>query len=109
MFEREQLRAKLLEGRVEEIKLRRRTLAEAVPVAAPVSTPGELVANLNPDNPDDYLRIINIDKEFREALHNFQDFVKQVIKKRQAQVYRMEPTSFEMDLTDSELELGPPL
>lgn len=102
MFEREQLRCKLLEGRVEEIKLKRRTIAEVVPMNTTLSTIINLVSQLNPDNADDYLQLISIDQEFREALKNFQETVKQVIKKRQAISYRMEPTSFEIDLNDSE-------
>lgn len=103
MFEREQLRAKLLEGRVEEIKLRRRSVAEVqsqehiLPAAPSTNT------DLNPDNPDEYMQIINTDLQFRDTLNSFNETVIQVIKKRQEQKFRMEQTVFEMDATDEQL------
>lgn len=101
MFEREQLRCKLLEGRVEEIKLRRKTEVQAKESAMiePIVDP-----DLNPDNPDEFLQIITIDTVFRDVLNNFQETVKQVIKKRMEQKFKMEPTSFEKELPESEIE-----
>lgn len=103
MFEREQLRAKLLEGRVEEIKLRRKTLAEKQTTGSQIMKP-EIDPNLDPDNPDDFLQIITLDPEFRDILNSFRETVKQTIKKRMEQKFKMEPTSFEKELTDAELE-----
>lgn len=99
MFEREQLRCKLLEGRVEEIKLRRRTAAEAQAMSSIAPEP-IVDPDLNPDDPDDFMQIISTDTEFRDVLNNFQETVKQVIKKRMELKFKMEPTSFEMDLPD---------
>ena len=93
MFEREQLRSKLLEGRVEEMKLKQRTQqAESEAPPPEVIQPEE---DLDPDNPEEFLRIIASDDEFREALNNFKDYVIKVVKKRQLRTYVMEKTDFE--------------
>ncbi|XP_011295440.2 dynein intermediate chain 3, ciliary [Musca domestica] len=102
MFEREQLRCKLLEGRVEEIKLKhrltaadleRKTLIEAQEKEKIAPEP------LDPDNPDEFLRIITSDEEFRDIFNSFQDHVLKTDKKRQKREYIMDLTDFEMELT----------
>lgn len=104
MFEREQLRCKLLEGRVEEIKLRRKTVGETQPRTSGTAQQVVIDPDLNPDNPDDFLQIISTDTEFRDVLNNFQETVKQVIKKRMELKFKMEPTSFEEDLPEDASE-----
>lgn len=97
MFEREQLRSKLLEGRVEEMKLKQRT--QRAESEAPIPEQKEPEEDLDPDNPEEFLRIIAADDEFREALNNFKDHVIKVVKKRQLRTYVMEKTDFENQRT----------
>lgn len=98
MFEREQLRAKLLEGRVEEIKLRRRSITKKEPEIEKMPSTTEVDRVWNPYGADEYLQIISADTEFREAVNTFNEIVRDVIKKRQLQVRIMEKTSFEENL-----------
>ncbi|XP_065360581.1 dynein intermediate chain 3, ciliary [Calliphora vicina] len=97
MFEREQLRCKLLEGRVEEMKLKRRTTAELERKTLSETQPRPVEEPLDPDNAEEFLRIISADLEFREGLNNFQDHVIKVEKKRQERQYVMERTEFEIE------------
>lgn len=98
MFEREQLRCKLLEGRVEEIKLKTRLTAaelERKTLLEEQAKPSE--EPLDPDNPDEFLRIISSDLEFKDVLNQFQDLIIKVEKKRQERQYIMETTDFELE------------
>ncbi|KNC20624.1 hypothetical protein FF38_06905 [Lucilia cuprina] len=107
MFEREQLRCKLLEGRVEEMKLKKRTTeAELERKTLQESQRQPPDETLDPDNPEEFLRIISSDIEFREGLNNFQDLVIKVEKKRQDRQYIMERTEFEFDqrITNTQYE-----
>uniref|UniRef100_A0A1A9WYS9 Dynein intermediate chain 3, ciliary n=1 Tax=Glossina brevipalpis TaxID=37001 RepID=A0A1A9WYS9_9MUSC len=106
MFEREQLRCKLLEGRVEEIKLKRKTDAPDEDKKLAYTKKDEDI--INPDDPEEFLRIITKDTEFKEVLNTFQDQVYKVDKKRQEREYVMERTDFEADLVQpEELEQEP--
>lgn len=101
MFEREQLRCKLLDGRVEEIKLKRKT--EAVDEKKAYVKRDEDI--INPDDPEEFLRIITRDTEFKDVLNTFQDQVYKVDKKRQEREYVMEQTDFEADFEPSEIDV----
>ncbi|XP_075160545.1 dynein intermediate chain 3, ciliary [Haematobia irritans] len=96
MFEREQLRCKLLDGRVEEIKLKQRiTLAENE--TAVIEDRQQHIQELvDINDSDEFLRIISSDVEFRDIFNNFQDLTLKVEKKRQEREYVMERTDFEV-------------
>uniref|UniRef100_A0A1A9ZYV6 WD_REPEATS_REGION domain-containing protein n=1 Tax=Glossina pallidipes TaxID=7398 RepID=A0A1A9ZYV6_GLOPL len=102
MFEREQLRCKLLDGRVEEIKLKRKTEAVDGKKSTFVKRDEDII---NPDDPEEFLRIITRDTEFKEVLNTFQDQVYKVDKKRQEREYVMEQTDFEADFEPSEIDV----
>ncbi|XP_073837272.1 dynein intermediate chain 3, ciliary-like [Musca autumnalis] len=110
MFEREQLRCKLLEGRVEEIKLKHRlTAADLERKTLLEAQQQQLIPEpLDPDNPDEFLRIITSDEEFRDVLNSFQDHVLKVDRKRQKREYIMELTDFDMDNINLSHEDIPP-
>lgn len=102
MFEREQLRCKLLEGRVEEIKLKHRaTAAETERTTLLLQQPNTEDEALDLDNLDEFMRIITSDEEFRDIHNSFQDQVVKVGKKRQDRVYVMEKTEFETETPTS--------
>uniref|UniRef100_A0A1A9WBA0 WD_REPEATS_REGION domain-containing protein n=1 Tax=Glossina brevipalpis TaxID=37001 RepID=A0A1A9WBA0_9MUSC len=95
MFEREQLRCKLLDARLEEIKMKRKT--EAADESELVYTQkDENIANL--DDPEEFLRIMAKDTEFKEVFTTFQDQVYKVDKNRQEREYVMDRTDFEPEL-----------
>lgn len=99
MFEREQLRCKLLDGRVEEIKLKHRATAaaESERTTLLMQQPNTEDETLDIDNLDEFMRIITSDEEFRDIHNSFQDQVVKVGKKRQDRVYVMEKTEFETE------------
>ncbi|XP_017156266.1 dynein intermediate chain 3, ciliary [Drosophila miranda] len=96
MFEREISRSKILEARVEEIKLKRRTqlLAEEER-AKRTGDDIELDLELDPDNPDQFVQLIESDDQFRMAIADFQDMLLTVERKRSKRNMIMERTAFE--------------
>ncbi|XP_017872066.1 PREDICTED: dynein intermediate chain 3, ciliary [Drosophila arizonae] len=108
MFEREITRSKLLEARVDEIKLRRRTLimeeeerqskAAAIVEEAPPVVPD---LELDPDNPDQFIKMIESDEQFRVALATFHETLEAVDRKRAAEKKVMERTDFEQLYLDN--------
>ncbi|XP_061390070.1 dynein intermediate chain 3, ciliary-like [Musca vetustissima] len=105
MFEREQLRCKLLEGRVEEIKLRHRLTAADLERKTLLEMQQQTTMEpLDPDNPDEFLRLITSDEEFRNVLNSFQDYVLKVDRKRQLRECIMEVTDFEVEHTVPSIE-----
>lgn len=107
MFEREQLRCKLLEGRVEEMKLKGRATTGEVEDNTVIENPPLNTATLlDPDNPDEFMSIISSDLEFRDVYNNFQDLVIKVEKKRQERQYVMETTEFEMQPQVPQMQFG---
>ncbi|KAH8343365.1 hypothetical protein KR059_008988, partial [Drosophila kikkawai] len=93
MFEREISRSKILEARVEEMKLKRRTMLQAE--AARQGQDGVPDLDLDPDNPDQFLMMIESDQEFRKAIKDFQDELISVERKRSKRTVIMERTVFE--------------
>lgn len=108
MFEREQLRCKLLEGRVEEVKLKRRAIVDELEKTNLLEDKeiNTKELPLDPDNTDEFLRITSSDVEFREVLNHFQDHVFKIEKKRQEREYVMERTEFEIKpgINDNEFQ-----
>lgn len=110
MFEREISRSKLLEDRVDEIKLRRRTAlldeeerksTEAAKVEdASMSLPVPDL-ELDPDNPDQFIKMIESDEQFRLALANFHETLEAIDRKRAAEKKVMERTDFEQLYLDN--------
>ncbi|XP_064538768.1 dynein intermediate chain 3, ciliary [Drosophila montana] len=105
MFEREITRSKLLEARVDEIKLRRRTLImeeEERQSKAEVEDV-EVVPDLelDPDNPDQFIKMIESDEQFRLALATFHETLEAVDRKRAAEKKVMERTDFEQFYLDN--------
>ncbi|BFG01910.1 dynein intermediate chain 3 ciliary [Drosophila madeirensis] len=96
MFESEILRSKLLEARVEEMKLKRRTqlLAEQER-ARKGGTESDVVLELDPDNPEDFLQLIDDDEQFRAAIADFQELLLNAERKRSKRKVVMERTVFE--------------
>lgn len=105
MFEREITRSKLLEARVDEIKLRRRTqiLEEEERKSKMEVEEVEVVPDLelDPDNPDQFIKMIESDEQFRLALSNFHDTLEAVDRKRAAEKKVMERTDFEQFYLDN--------
>ena len=104
MFEREITRSKLLEARVDEIKLRRRTLALAEEENASQPAPVEETVpdlELDPDNPDQFIKMIESDEQFRLALAHFHEVLEAVDRKRAAEKKVMERTDFEQFYLDN--------
>ncbi|EDV94898.1 dynein intermediate chain 3, ciliary [Drosophila grimshawi] len=102
MFEREITRSKLLEARVDEIKLKKRTaLLEQEEEAERISKASLVKANampdleLDPDNPEQFILMIESDEEFRSALRDFHETLAAVDRERAAQKKVMEITDFE--------------
>ncbi|XP_022220015.1 dynein intermediate chain 3, ciliary [Drosophila obscura] len=96
MFEREIMRSKILEARVEEMKLKRRTqmLAEEER-ARNAGEVAELDLELDPDNPDQFVQLIEGDDQFRLAIADFQEMLLNVERKRSKRNMIMERTAFE--------------
>lgn len=107
MFEREITRSKLLEARVDEIKLRRRTLImeeeERQSKAALVEDAPPVVPDLelDPDNPDQFIKMIESDEQFRLALASFHETLEAVDRKRATEKKVMERTDFEQLYLDN--------
>ncbi|XP_062139921.1 dynein intermediate chain 3, ciliary [Drosophila sulfurigaster albostrigata] len=106
MFEREITRSKLLEARVDEIKLRRRTQMleeeeERQSKAAPVVQEYMPDLELDPDNPDQFIKMIESDEEFRVALSQFHETLEAVDRQRAAEKKVMERTHFEQYYLDN--------
>ncbi|TDG41972.1 hypothetical protein AWZ03_011618 [Drosophila navojoa] len=107
MFEREITRSKLLEARVDEIKLRRRTLImeeeERQSKAAIVEEAPPVVPDLelDPDNPDQFIKMIESDEQFRLALATFHETLEAVDRKRATEKKVMERTDFEQLYLDN--------
>ncbi|XP_053953323.1 dynein intermediate chain 3, ciliary [Anastrepha ludens] len=95
LFERELLRSKLLEGRVEEIKLKRKTSMYEAEQAKLREAELELLEQLDPEDPDQFLQIIENDTEFKDMLKMFRDGIFDIDKKRQERQFVMERTIFE--------------
>uniref|UniRef100_A0A0K8VPH4 Dynein intermediate chain 3, ciliary n=1 Tax=Bactrocera latifrons TaxID=174628 RepID=A0A0K8VPH4_BACLA len=103
LFERELFRSKLLEGRVEEVKLKRKTsLLEADTKQREAEL--DLMAELDPDDPDQFLQIIENDTEFKDMLKIFKDSTFNIDKKRQERQFVMERTDFEKVEGEPDLE-----
>ncbi|XP_011201240.2 dynein intermediate chain 3, ciliary [Bactrocera dorsalis] len=103
LFERELFRSKLLEGRVEEVKLKRKTsLLEAETKQREAEL--DLIAELDPDDPDQFLQIIENDTEFKDMLKIFKDSTFNIDKKRQERQFVMERTDFEKVEGEPDLE-----
>ncbi|XP_011188541.2 dynein intermediate chain 3, ciliary [Zeugodacus cucurbitae] len=104
LFERELFRSKLLEGRVEEVKLKRKTsLLEAETKQREAEL--DLIAELDPDDPDQFLQIIENDHEFKDMLKMFKDSTFNIDKKRQERQFVMERTDFEKVEDGSQTDL----
>lgn len=106
MFEREITRSKLLEARVDEIKLRRRTLLmEEEERQSKVAAIEEVAVvpdlELDPDNPDQFIKMIESDEQFRLALATFHETLESVDRKRAAERKVMERTDFEQYYLDN--------
>ncbi|KAH8356490.1 hypothetical protein KR200_002670, partial [Drosophila serrata] len=97
MFEREISRSKLLEARVDEMKLKRRTMHMAE--EARQEQPTVPLLELDPDNPDQFVMMIEGDEELRKAIEDFHDTLISVERKRSKRTVIMERTVFEgMDI-----------
>ncbi|KAH8305367.1 hypothetical protein KR044_012833, partial [Drosophila immigrans] len=106
MFEREITRSKLLEARVDEIKLRRRTQMleeeeERQSKAAALVEEYVPDLELDPDNPDQFIKMIESDEQFRVALAQFHETLESVDRKRAAEKKVMERTHFEQFYLDN--------
>ncbi|XP_068140816.1 dynein axonemal intermediate chain 2-like [Drosophila tropicalis] len=102
LFEREISRGKLLESREEEIKLKQRNTALQAEAAERIAeeekhleTARALSLQIDPDNAEDFLRLIEIDTDFRKALGDFHEIVYDVSKKRSKRHFSNELTVFE--------------
>ncbi|XP_037956146.1 dynein intermediate chain 3, ciliary, partial [Teleopsis dalmanni] len=99
LFEREQLRCKLLEGRVEEIKLKHR-LSEAEAEAAAEEdeeAPDFSKMVLAAVDSQELYEIVFSDEEFRTVFQQFKDIVFKTKKKQYEREFVMERTEFEPD------------
>lgn len=66
-----------------------------------------MIAELDPDDPDQFLQIIENDTEFKDMLKIFKDSGFNIDKKRQERQFVMERTDFEKDedkLSETDLE-----
>ncbi|XP_030377966.1 dynein intermediate chain 3, ciliary [Scaptodrosophila lebanonensis] len=95
MFEREISRCKVLEARVEEMRLKRRTqlLAEEERLRREEIADPDL--ELDADNPEHFVQLIEADEQFRNAISEFQESVLAVEKKRSNRKARNDITDFE--------------
>ncbi|KAH8304680.1 hypothetical protein KR018_004683, partial [Drosophila ironensis] len=95
MFEREISRSKILEARVEEMKLKRRTLLQAEEDRLRREQEVPPKYELDPENPDQFVMMIEGDEQFRTAISMFQDMLLAVERKRSRRQVIMERTVFE--------------
>ncbi|XP_017064428.1 dynein intermediate chain 3, ciliary [Drosophila eugracilis] len=95
MFEREIVRSKLLEARYDEVKLKRKTLLMAEEDRARQQQEMAPVLELDPDDPDQFVMMIEGDDQFRTAISDFQDIILSVERKRSKRKVIMERTVFE--------------
>ncbi|XP_068159689.1 dynein intermediate chain 3, ciliary [Drosophila tropicalis] len=101
MFEREISRSKILEARVEEMKLKRRTrlLLEEERIRLEQDQ-HESELELDPDNPDQFVEMIKGDPEFRAAIADVQNTMLQGEHKRSKRHITMQRTVFEQMYLD---------
>ncbi|XP_070133983.1 dynein intermediate chain 3, ciliary isoform X2 [Drosophila bipectinata] len=109
MFEREISRSKILEARVEEMKLKRRTILQAEEDRLRRELDVSPDLELDPDNPDQFVMMIEGDEQFRTAISDFQDMILAVERKRSKRQVIMERTVFELAEADEELLKGLPV
>jgi len=95
MFEREIVRSKLLEARYDEVRLKRKTLLLAEEDRLRQEQAIAPVLELDPDNPDQFVTMIEGDEEFRTAISEFHDLILSVERKRSKRQVIMERTVFE--------------
>ncbi|XP_033171763.1 dynein intermediate chain 3, ciliary [Drosophila mauritiana] len=95
MFEREIVRCKLLEARYDEVRLKRKTLQMAEEERVRMQQRLAPTLELDPDNPDQFVMMIEGDEEFRAAITEFQDIILSVERKRSKRQVIMERTVFE--------------
>ncbi|XP_016949104.1 dynein intermediate chain 3, ciliary [Drosophila biarmipes] len=108
MFEREIVRSKLLEARYDEVRLKRKTLLLAEEDRLRQEQAVAPVLELDPDNPDQFVLMIEGDEEFRTAISEFQDMILGVERKRSKRQVVMERTVFEeWNPTDEKLQGEP--
>ncbi|KPU75123.1 uncharacterized protein Dana_GF21298, isoform B [Drosophila ananassae] len=107
MFEREISRSKILEARVEEMKLKRRTMLQAEEDRIRREQEVKTALELDPDNPDQFVMMIEGDEQFRTAISDFQDTILAVERKRSKRQVTMERTVFELVEAAEELLKGP--
>ncbi|KAH8367825.1 hypothetical protein KR084_003263 [Drosophila pseudotakahashii] len=108
MFEREIVRSKLLEARYDEVRLKRKTLLLAEEDRERQEQTMAPALELDPDNPDQFVLMIEGDEEFRTAISEFQDMILSVERKRSKRQVIMERTVFEeWNATDERLQGEP--
>ncbi|XP_039498796.1 dynein intermediate chain 3, ciliary [Drosophila santomea] len=95
MFEREIVRCKLLEARYDEVRLKRKTLQMAEEDRVRKQQQMAPTLELDPDDPDQFVLMIEGDEEFRTAITEFQDIIFSVERKRSKRQVIMERTVFE--------------
>ncbi|XP_016985117.1 dynein intermediate chain 3, ciliary [Drosophila rhopaloa] len=109
MFEREIVRSKLLEARYDEVRLKRKTLLQAEEDRVRQEQELGPVLELDPDNPDQFVLMIEGDDQFRTAISEFQDMILSVERKRSKRQVIMERTVFEEWSPYDELPQGEPI
>ncbi|XP_043659620.1 dynein intermediate chain 3, ciliary [Drosophila teissieri] len=95
MFEREIVRCKLLEARYDEVRLKRKTVQMAEEDRVRRQQQMAPTLELDPDDPDQFVMMIEGDEEFRTAITEFQDIIFSVERKRSKRQVIMERTVFE--------------
>ncbi|XP_017056277.1 dynein intermediate chain 3, ciliary [Drosophila ficusphila] len=95
MFEREIVRSKLLEARYDEVKLKRKTQLKLEEDRLRQEQELAPILELDPDNPDQFVMMIEGDEQFRTAISDFHDTILAVEKKRSKRQVIMERTVFE--------------
>ncbi|XP_013101170.2 dynein intermediate chain 3, ciliary [Stomoxys calcitrans] len=103
MFDREQLRCKLLDRRVEILKLKHRVIEDELEINTFHEEQPTIQATLDPNYPDDYIQIITADIEFRNVLNNFHDQVFKVNRKRQVRDFVIQTTNFETEQINKQI------
>ncbi|EDV47534.1 dynein intermediate chain 3, ciliary [Drosophila erecta] len=109
MFEREIVRCKLLEARYDEVRLKRKTVQMAEEDRARKQQKLAPALELDPDNPDQFVMMIEGDEEFRTAITEFQDIIFSVERKRSRRQVIMERTIFEESNPADEKLQGQPI
>jgi len=104
MFEREQQRSKLLEARIEEMKLKEKTKLEQEEQRKLDEAQKGLQPELDPENPEEFLQIIENDESFAEVLAKFHTVIADVESTYLSRDYLMEPTDFEEICKEEALE-----